>query len=99
MHIILFLAYFWSFAFLLVLLPGMLIGWPLRRYAPHLLIIPIATEALILGGFVWDLANLGWNDETVSSLVRLHVYLSVPILLAVSAGYFGPRYIITRFRA
>ena len=96
MHLILFLAYFWFFVFRLALLPGILIGWLLRRYAPRLLVIPIATETLILVGFVWDLLNLGWNSETVSSLLRLHVYLLVPILLAISTGYFGPRYIMTR---
>ena len=56
----------------------------------------IAAEALTLIPAVLDSIRISWNyglmrvwdGEMVEGLLLLHIYLLMPILLAVSTGYF-----------
>jgi hypothetical protein len=91
-----FLIVLWFRLLLLVLIPGGLVGWMLRRFCPHILAVAIAAEILTLIPAVWDLARLGWKDEAVEGLFLLHTYWLLPIFVAVSTGYFVAGYIRNR---
>jgi hypothetical protein len=60
------------------------------------LAVAIAAEILTLIPFAVDLVRLGWSDEMVEGLLLLHTYLLLPVLVAVSAGYFVSGYIRNR---
>ncbi len=77
----------WSRLLLLVLIPGGIVGWMLQRFSPHILAVAIVAEILTLIPFAWDLVRLGWNYEMVEGLLLLHIYLLMPVLVAVSTGY------------
>jgi hypothetical protein len=100
----------WMHVFPLVLIPGALVGALLtkvRGYLAVLLAIGITTEVLTslpaFWDFVWlgralvrDLSDSGWNAEVVEGLLLAHVYLFVPILVAICIGYLGWGFVRSR---
>jgi len=83
---------FWLYIYLWLALPGIFVGWLLHRYWRSALAVGVAAEAFTLLAVLSDTLQEGF-DEIIFRAVELQFFLFVPILLAISTGYYGSRYI------
>ena len=80
------------YLYLWVVVPGTLVGWLLHRYWRSTLAVPIAAEAFSLLPIPYFAVRFGF-DEAKYILVATHLFLFVPMLLAVFTGYYGSYHI------
>jgi hypothetical protein len=83
---------FWLYIYLWLAVPGIFVGWLLHRYWRSALAVGVSAEAFTLLAVLYQVL-LDGLEEIVGLLVELHFFLFVPILLAISIGYYGSRYI------